>query len=35
MAPGYREEDFELGFREELLRGWPHAAEAIGRHTPG
>ncbi len=35
MAPGYRQEDFELASRDELLRGWPHAAEAIERHTPG
>jgi len=34
MAPGYREEDFELGESEELLRGWPGAAELIARHTP-
>ncbi len=34
MAPGYRQEDLELGSRDELIRGWPHAAEAIERHTP-
>lgn len=33
MAPGYHEEDFELAEREELLRGWPGAAELIRRHT--
>lgn len=34
MAPGYREEDFELADREELLSGWPDAEELIRRHTP-
>ena len=34
MAPGYHEEDFELAAREELLRGWPGAAELIRRRTP-
>jgi predicted cupin superfamily sugar epimerase len=34
MAPGYHEEDFELAEREELLRGWPGAAELVRRHTP-
>ena len=34
MAPGYREEDFELGSRADLLAGWPDAAELIERHTP-
>lgn len=34
MAPGFRQEDFELGEREELAAGWPAAGELIGRHTP-
>jgi len=34
MAPGYRQQDLELGTRAELLAGWPDAAEAIERHTP-
>ena len=34
MAPGYHEEDFELAEREELLRGWPDAAELVRRQTP-
>ena len=34
MAPGYRQQDFELASRDELLSGWPHAAELIERHTP-
>ena len=33
MAPGYRQQDFELASRDELLSGWPHAEELIGRHT--
>jgi len=34
MAPGYRQQDFELASRDELLSGWPRAAELIERHTP-
>ena len=34
MAPGYRQQDFELASRDDLLSGWPHAAELIERHTP-
>jgi predicted cupin superfamily sugar epimerase len=34
MAPGYRQQDLELGSRAELFAGWPAAAEAIARHTP-
>lgn len=34
MAPGFREADFELGDRDELVAGWPEAAELISRHTP-
>lgn len=33
MAPGYRQENFELASRVDLLRGWPHAADEIERHT--
>jgi predicted cupin superfamily sugar epimerase len=34
MAPGFREEDFELADRAELVRGWPEATGLIARHTP-
>ena len=34
MAPGFREEDFELAGRAELTGRWPGAAELIARHTP-
>ncbi|MGB0120466.1 MAG: cupin domain-containing protein, partial [Solirubrobacterales bacterium] len=34
MAPGFRDEDFELGDREELFADWPDAAGMITRHTP-
>lgn len=34
MAPGFRDSDFELGSRAELLAGWPDATAAIERHTP-
>ncbi|MGA7396862.1 MAG: cupin domain-containing protein [Solirubrobacterales bacterium] len=34
MAPGFRDEDFELGDRDELIAGCPEAAEMITRHTP-
>ena len=33
MAPGYRDEDFALGTREELVAGWPPATERIARLT--
>ena len=33
MAPGYREEDFELADRDALLGGWPDAEQLIRRHT--
>ena len=33
MAPGYRQEDFELAEREELARTWPDASPIIERHT--
>lgn len=35
MAPGFKDEDFELGDRETLLAEWPEAAGLITRHTPG
>ena len=34
MAPGYREQDFELAEREALLLGWPDAGELIRSYTP-
>ena len=34
MAPGYREEDFELADRGALLLGWPDAEQLIRRYTP-
>ncbi|MDQ2699831.1 MAG: cupin domain-containing protein [Actinomycetota bacterium] len=34
MAPGFRQEDFELATRDELGHNWPEAAELIERHTP-
>ena len=34
MAPGFRNEDFELGDRIELATQWPEAAGLITRHTP-
>lgn len=33
MAPGYIEEDFELGEREQLLQMFPHYAEVINHLT--
>lgn len=33
MAPGFRDEDFELASRQDLGHHWPEAAELIERHT--
>lgn len=34
MAPGFRQEDFELGIREELAAEHPDAAQFITDYTP-
>jgi predicted cupin superfamily sugar epimerase len=35
MAPGFKQEDFELGNREELAAEHPDAAQFIVDYTPG
>ena len=33
MAPGFTEEDFDIGIEQELLSAWPQRAELISRLT--